>query len=174
VAYDLEEDGFTGSRIHASQIRDEPGTLAGAVILEMIGYASHLPGTQGWPEAIGRGRRDVADFVAVCGNQQAARLMKTLVHSLAGAGGLPVEELVITNDAGGPACTRYSDHSSYWDLGLPAVMVSDTAFFRNPHYHRPTDTPDTLDYSYLAAVVCGLSAFLRSYDRALVVAGPPC
>jgi hypothetical protein len=50
----------------------------------------------------------------------------------------------------------FSDHWSFWQHGLPAVMVTDTAFFRNPNYHRPTDTPATLDYRRMAQVVDGL------------------
>jgi hypothetical protein len=52
--------------------------------------------------------------------------------------------------------TRLSDHSSFWDAGHPALMVTDTSFFRNPHYHQPTDTPDTLDYPFLARVTAGV------------------
>ena len=52
--------------------------------------------------------------------------------------------------------TRLSDHASFWDRGLPALMITDTSFFRNPHYHRPTDTPDTLDYPFLARVTEGV------------------
>ena len=53
---------------------------------------------------------------------------------------------------------RLSDHSSFWDAGYPALMITDTSFYRNPHYHRPTDTPDTLDYPFLAKVTAGTCA----------------
>ena len=52
--------------------------------------------------------------------------------------------------------TRLSDHSSFWDRGYPALMVTDTSFYRNPHYHRASDTPDTLDYPFLARVTLGV------------------
>ena len=54
----------------------------------------------------------------------------------------------------------WSDHWSFWQEGYPAVMVTDTAFFRNPHYHKTSDTPDTLDYPRMAKVVAGLAAVM--------------
>ena len=55
---------------------------------------------------------------------------------------------------------RRSDHSSFWDLGYPAVMVTDTANMRNPHYHRPSDRIETLDIEFLSAVCAGIAAGL--------------
>lgn len=60
----------------------------------------------------------------------------------------------------------WSDHFSFWRRGYRAVMVTDTAFFRNPNYHRPTDTPDTLDYPRLAQVTAGLAGALGRLSQA--------
>jgi hypothetical protein len=57
----------------------------------------------------------------------------------------------------------FSDHLNYWKLGMPAVMVTDTAFLRNPNYHAATDTPDTLDYARMSDVVRGLYAVAMEY-----------
>lgn len=58
-----------------------------------------------------------------------------------------------------------SDHASYWDAGFPAVMVTDTAFYRNPHYHTERDTADTLDYRRMAQVVQGVHAAVLRLAR---------
>ncbi len=57
---------------------------------------------------------------------------------------------------------RLSDNSSFWDQGYPALMLTDTSFLRNPHYHRATDTPDTLDYARMTQVTMGVAAAMRS------------
>ena len=56
--------------------------------------------------------------------------------------------------------TRLSDHASFWDAGVPALMVTDTAFFRNPNYHLPSDTIDTLDFTFMAELVKSLELAL--------------
>ncbi len=56
--------------------------------------------------------------------------------------------------------TRLSDHASFWDSGFPALMVTDTAFFRNPNYHLPSDTIDTLDFEFMAQLVESLTLAL--------------
>jgi aminopeptidase YwaD len=72
--------------------------------------------------------------------------------------GLPVEAMAVPGDGSMLAETRLSDHSSFWDHGLPALMITDTSFFRNPHYHQLTDTPETLNYEFLAKVTEGVCA----------------
>ena len=72
--------------------------------------------------------------------------------------GLPVESMAIPGNGMILPQTRLSDHSSFWDHGMPALMITDTSFFRNPHYHRDSDTPDTLDYDFLAKVTQGVCA----------------
>ncbi len=62
-----------------------------------------------------------------------------------------------------PAIDDFSDHRNYWSEGYPALMITDTAFLRNPRYHQPTDTPDTLDYRRMADVVVTLEAGLLEY-----------
>src|SRR3990172_11624025 len=59
--------------------------------------------------------------------------------------------------------TRRSDHASFWDVGLPALMVTDTAFFRNPNYHLPSDTIDTLDFTFMAQLVKSLELALLEF-----------
>ena len=69
---------------------------------------------------------------------------------------LPVESLFVPLDGRVLPATRLSDHASFWDRGWPAVMVTDTAFFRNPNYHTPLDRPETLDFAFMAELVTSL------------------
>src|SRR5262249_55079140 len=73
-----------------------------------------------------------------------------------GVPGLPVEFIAVPGDGSVLPETRLSDHSSFWDAGQRALMLTDTSFFRNPHYHRASDTPDVLDYPFLARVTEGV------------------
>ena len=59
----------------------------------------------------------------------------------------------------------FSDHASFWAAGMPALMVTDTAFYRNPHYHRSSDLPNTLDYPRMAQVVEAVLAVVRQFDN---------
>lgn len=62
---------------------------------------------------------------------------------------LPVETLIVEGKGERVPMVRWSDHAPFWDAGYPAIMITDTAFFRNPHYHQPTDTLDALDLPFL-------------------------
>jgi hypothetical protein len=73
---------------------------------------------------------------------------------------LPVESLFLPFDGWILPDTRLSDHASFWDAGLPALMITDTAFFRNPNYHLPSDTIDTLDFTFMAQLVKSLELAL--------------
>lgn len=79
-----------------------------------------------------------------------------------GASPLPIEKLVLPSAAHG---IDLSDHRNYWSAGFPAVMVTDTAFLRNPHYHRSSDTPDTLDPARMAHAVTALHAAVVALAR---------
>jgi aminopeptidase YwaD len=153
VAYDQEEDGMVGSQHHCRQLT---GPLRAMVSLEMLGYTDQRPGSQRLPPSLARLYPDVGNFIGVVGNQGSHTLVDTVAASLKHIEGLPVEKLVVPGDGSAIPDTRRSDHSPFWDRGLPAVMVTDTSFFRNPHYHQPTDTPDTLDYPFLTQVTAGV------------------
>jgi hypothetical protein len=86
------------------------------------------------------------DFLAVAGRFGDMRLVRTVKRALRGAG-FPVEALCGPSFIPG---VDFSDQRNYWAHGFRAAMITDTAFYRNPHYHQPTDTPETLDYPRLA------------------------
>jgi hypothetical protein len=75
--------------------------------------------------------------------------------------GLPVEYILVPGKGEVLAEVRLSDHSSFWDRDYPALMITDTSFLRNPHYHQPSDTPETLDYPFLARVTGGVCEAVR-------------
>jgi Zn-dependent M28 family amino/carboxypeptidase len=156
AAYDLEEYGLIGSFGHAAQLKRAGTPLAGMISLEMLGYIDRRPGSQHLPPALAGIYPDTGDFIGVVGNEASAGLLQKVVTAMKTVPGLPVEYMAVPGDGSVFPETRLSDHSSFWDHGLPALMITDTSFFRNPHYHQPSDTPETLDYEFLAKVTQGV------------------
>lgn len=167
AAVTLEEPPFfdterQGSWVLASSLRRAGVRLAGVVVLEMVGYYRDAPGSQAYPFPVGRlGYPDRGSFAGLVANRASRRLLAPLAGHLRAAG-LPAETLAVPGRGRLLPAVRLSDHAPFWDLGYPAVMVTDTAFFRNPHYHGPGDTPDTLDYRAMARLTRGLAAFLSA------------
>jgi hypothetical protein len=158
VAYDLEEYGMIGSLIHAESLKQAGELVRGMISLEMLGYTDSRAGSQRIPEPIRHLYPDVGNFIGVCGDDASLELIGTVAEGLKSIPGLPVQCLAVPDRGMMMMDVRLSDHSSFWDAGFPALMVTDTSFYRNPHYHQPTDTPDTLDYPFLARVTAGLCA----------------
>jgi Zn-dependent M28 family amino/carboxypeptidase len=157
VAFDQEEWGMLGSKALATELRQGGQQLRLMVSLEMLGFTSP---TQAYPlPAMRRIYGAVGDFIAVVGNASAALTLPKLARPM----GKHVITKVLPVPNGGRAIpdVRLSDHSPFWDAGYDAVMVTDTSFMRNPHYHQMSDTIDTLDLPFLAAVTEGLDAALR-------------
>lgn len=153
AAYDQEEDGLLGSYHHSGTVM---AAVKGMIALEMLGYTDHRPGSQQLPPPLEGLYPDVGDFIGVVGNEAVRGLVETATACLRSIDGLPVQSMVVPGDGSTVPETRLSDHASFWDRGLPALMVTDTSFFRNPHYHQPTDTPETLDYPFLAKATAGV------------------
>ncbi|MFL5340866.1 MAG: M28 family peptidase [Gemmataceae bacterium] len=155
AAYDLEEYGMLGSIRHAAAIR---GSVRCMISLEMLGYTDQRPGSQRLPPHLAGIYSDVGNFIGLVGNEATRRWVGMVVSALKSVEELPVEPLVVPGRGELLPPVRLSDHSSFWDAGHPALMVTDTSFFRNPHYHLPSDTPQTLDYRFLAKVTAGVGA----------------
>lgn len=152
-----------GSRVFARKAGRQKQRIDGVVNLEMLGYFKDVPGSQHYPfPARLFGYPDRANFVGVVGNWRSRHLAKDLVAAMRENTALPVQQLIVPERGFLLFFSRLSDHSSFWDHGYPAVMVTDTAFLRNPHYHGPSDSPDTLDFDAMAQVVQSLLCFLRS------------
>ncbi len=161
VAFSLEEPPFfrtasMGSWQHAASLHDRRVDVAAMICLEMVGYFSDSPGSQAFPiPGLGLLYPRTGNFIAVVGNLGGRRLTREVTSRMAGACDVPVHSI------NAPALVPgldFSDHWSYWRHGFPAVMVTDTAFFRNPNYHLPSDTADTLDYRRMGEVVRGVYA----------------
>jgi Zn-dependent M28 family amino/carboxypeptidase len=153
VAFDGEESGFLGSRAFVA--RHRMPRLAHVHILEMVGYASHAANSQRNPLPM-IDAPTVGDFLAVVGSYTSGPLLRHVL-SAADSHPIPVQTLELPDvplhriDELSPHLLR-SDHAPFWWSGRPALMWTDTAEFRNPHYHQASDTPDTLDFEFLAAV----------------------
>lgn len=155
VAFDLEEVGFRGSRHHAAECAWARQPIRLMMSLEMIGYCSHEPGSQQYPGKLGAVLPDRGDFIGLLCNLRGVRSTSTLARGMWSAS---VRTYALPTGVKGewiPASCR-SDHVPFWELGFPAVLVTDTAGLRNPHYHEPSDLPDTLDYAFLEEVSRGL------------------
>jgi len=152
VAFDLEENGMLGGREHARFSKESGVGLRGMVSLEMLGYCDHTPGSQSLPRTLRGLYPDTGNFIAVIGNQNSTSFIEQFATGMEAVDGLPVEKLQVPDNGNGLQATRLSDHSPFWDAGYPALMITDTSFMRNPHYHMPTDTADTLDMQFLHLV----------------------
>lgn len=147
-----------GSWVSAKRSRDRGERLAAMLSLEMLGYYSDRPGSQRYPAPLGLFYPSRGDYIAFVGDLGAFRLVRRCVSYFRKHSEFPSEWLA--GPASIPGVTR-SDHWSFRQFGFPALMVTDTAYNRNPNYHQATDTPDTLDYERMAKVTIGLAAMLK-------------
>ena len=105
---------------------------------------------------------DTGDFIAVVGNEPSAGLARALAEGMA-VSGLKVETLLVPGQGENFTEVRLSDHSPFWDAGIPAAMVTDTAFFRNPNYHQPSDTLETLNLEFIRDNARAVAGFLKHF-----------
>ncbi len=161
VAFDLEENGMLGGREHA-RLAHEAGTdLRGMISLEMLGYCDHRPSSQQLPRSLAGLYPDTGDFIAIIGNQNSSDLIEVARQGMSTVEELPVEILQVPENGTLLQATRLSDHSPFWDAGFSALMITGTSFLRNPHYHQPTDTLETLNMEFLHAVAEGCVRAVR-------------
>ena len=160
IGFNLEEENLLGSSAYASFLRGNSETIHGAIILECVGYASHQQDSQKTPPGLPISIPTTGDFIGVIGNERSQALTGYVVQAMKSH--LPIVPLVVPGNGELLPDTRRSDHTSFWEQGFPAVMLTDTANFRNPHYHRPTDTLDTLNLDFIAAVADGVTAVVSA------------
>ena len=168
VAYTLEEPPFfrspqMGSAIHAASVASRKDRIIGVIVLEMIGYFSDEPGSQAYPVGMMKAHYpDKGDFIAVVSKWNQGDLISDVKAGMKGTTDLPVYSFR------GPASLQgidFSDHRNYWPHDIPAVMITNTAFYRNGHYHTPQDTADKLDYARMGKVVVGVYEAIRFLSR---------
>jgi hypothetical protein len=170
VAYTNEEPPhFTnesmGSRVHAQTCRKNGDNLQGMICLESLGYFTDKPGSQELPTLYGMPEEmltfaqsreinpTVGNYIAVVGNEQSASFLARFDDAFA-RHPIPTLPLVMPE-------MRFSDHLCYWDEGYPAIMLTDTALFRNPNYHKHTDTVETLDFQAMASITENLVSAIK-------------
>jgi Zn-dependent M28 family amino/carboxypeptidase len=150
-----------GSDFHARGCHARGEKIIAMLNLEMVGYYSDQPGSQRAPHQLPAWVRRWfprrGNFLAAVGNLKSIPLGWTFRRGFKRSVRFPLFSISLperVNDI------RLSDHSSFWDCGYPALMLTDTSYFRNPNYHRSTDTPDTLDYARMAQVTRGVAGGL--------------
>lgn len=153
VAYTLEEpphfaSQMMGSYHHAVKVTQEKKKVRGVIVLEMIGYFSDERGSQTYPsKLLNLMYPTKGNFIAVVSRADQRAFTQRVKTGMKGATDLPIYSL------NAPAMIPgidFSDHRNYWEFNIPAVMVTDTSFYRNKTYHKPNDTAETLNYDKMA------------------------
>ena len=147
-----------GSWVSARRSREQAEPLRGMISLEMLGCYRDEPGSQRYPPPLNLIYPNRGNFIAFVGDVGARALVHQAIASFRRNARFPSEG--VAAPAFVPGIMR-SDHASFRDQGFPALMVTDTAYNRNPRYHKASDTPDTLDYERMARVTLALAAVLR-------------
>lgn len=188
AAFDMEEIHCFGSRALVAELADER-CIAGAIVYETMAYSDAAPHSQSWPPGLGllypglrrhvRRRRFAGDWTLLIHRRASRGLARALADAMVriagdGAavtvcdrGDLPVLGALTRRLVPAVSHLARSDHLAFWQAGIPAVLVTDTADFRNPHYHAATDTADTLDYDRLAAIVAATASVLARHAQLL-------
>jgi Zn-dependent M28 family amino/carboxypeptidase len=180
--WDGEEIGLLGSRAFARRAKESKAEIAGVYVYEMIGYRREEPGSQKvpvgfellFPEAFTKLQENQfrANFIALVCDPRARRLASDIVDSAEQAG-QPAVLLDVHPDRFVPPDLMRSDHAGFWEEGFPAIMITDTAEFRNPNYHslKGQDTIETVNSEFTLKVI---AAVLASARRSLAAVEPSC
>lgn len=156
--------GVMGSFAYARGARSRNESIVAMMSLEMLGYYDETPGSQTYPfdtamaERLGMNLPDTGDYIGIVGRFEDRDLVERIGASMRQSGRANVVEAPL------PAMVRAiwrSDHGNFWISGYNAVMITDTSEFRTPHYHKPSDTIDTLDFERMAGVVDALEDAIR-------------
>jgi Zn-dependent M28 family amino/carboxypeptidase len=156
------EAGEMGSQHSAALSKKRGERITAMLSLETLGYYTDAEKSQKYPFPLSAIYPSRGNFVAFVGNTASRDLVRASIAAFRETAAFPSEGGALPESTPGVA---WSDHSSYWRIGVPAVMVTDTAFLRNPHYHLPSDTPDKLDYERLARVATGLLGVVAKLAR---------
>ncbi len=142
-----------GSLVYARACQARNDNVIAMLSLETIGYYSDEPGSQRYPSPFNLVYPGTGNFVAVVGNTKSRQLVRRVVREFRAQNNFPCEGIATFGFLPG---IGWSDHWAFWQAGYPAVMLTDTAPFRYPHYHTGKDTPDKIDYDRLARVIANL------------------
>ncbi len=164
VAFANEEAPFfygdeMGSNVYAARARAQGERIKAMLALETIGYYTGQPGSQRYPFPFSFFYPDTGNFIGFVGNLSSRRLVRRAIGAFRASTAFPSEGVAAPGRMKG---VHWSDHWSFWQAGYPAIMVTDTALYRYPHYHSATDTPEKLDYTSLARVTGGLAEVIAA------------
>ena len=168
VAFVNEEPPFfatknMGSYVYAQRSRERGENIQGMISLEMLGYYSTQKGSQKYPFPLGMFKSDTGSFIAFVSNLRSKKLLNDFVKRFRRLVEFPSDGVAFPQVIPG---ISWSDHRSFWKFNYPAIMVTDTAFFRYPYYHSKEDTPDKICYDHMARVVSGLSKVIEDLANA--------
>lgn len=166
VAFTNEEQPFAntelmGSRVEAVNSARKQENIDVMFSLEMLGFYSSEPGSQHYPSPLNWFYPDTADFIAMISNISSAQSLLSALHEYRKQATFPMQGLIMSEKL--VPDIRRSDHAQYWDVGYPAIMITDTAFYRNPYYHTVGDLPRMLDYRSMANVTLGLAGMTLGF-----------
>jgi len=173
VAYTLEETrrprrgapgvSLYGSTVHAKSLLRDRASVRVMFSLEMIGFFSDREKSQSYPSSVLRlFYPDRGNFLVVCGRLREGWMIRRIKSAMLAASELPVYSFNAPSFVAG---INRSDHAVYWAAGYPAVLVTDTAFNRNPNYHNAADVLETLDYHRMAMAVQAVYAAVLAIAR---------
>ncbi len=151
-----------GSWVYAKACRRARRQVKAMVSLESVGYFTDEPNSQDYPPPFGLWYPSTGNFIGFLTNLRNRDLLRKAVAAFRRVGSLPCESAAIPAVVPG---VGWSDHWAFWQEGYPAFMVTDTAPFRNPHYHTVSDRPDTLDYERMARLTTGMIEVIRALCR---------
>jgi hypothetical protein len=155
IAFSLEEYNFVGSTHYVEKFQRGEEEILGMISLEMVGFTGPR---QDYPPYLNpKYYPNVGDFIAIIGNERSKELLEKVCRSFkTNIRQLPLEFLIVPGNGEGMEEVRLSDHSTFWDHGFPALLVTDTSFLRNPNYHLPSDSMETLDFEFMQNVAVGI------------------
>jgi Zn-dependent M28 family amino/carboxypeptidase len=152
-----------GSRVWANAARQRGANIIGALSLETMGFFADSPHSQRYPFPMDAFYPDQGNFLAFVGNVDSRALIRESIGYFRAAATMPSEGAALPDRTLG---IDWSDHASFWRHGWPGLMITDTAPFRYPHYHKPKDRPEHVDKAALARVVVGLEHVARGLSGA--------
>jgi len=159
IGFCLEEQDQLGSLAYASSLKATGREIRGAIVLECVGYARSEEGSQFAPAGVPIAVPSTGDFLAIIANTASAELAGAVERAAnRHVPDLKTLSLLVSGKGERLPDTRRSDHAPFWDHGYPAIMLTDTANFRNPHYHQLTDTLATLDLTFMQRVAQAVAA----------------
>jgi hypothetical protein len=154
--------GAMGALVYARRCRARHENVVAMLSLESIGYYDDAANSQGYPPPFDRYYPSTGNFIGMVGNIDSRDLVRQLTGAFRRCAAFPCEGAALPEELPG---VSLSDHWAFWHEGYRAAMVTDTAPFRNPHYHQPSDTPETLDYDRMSRVVSGVAKCLGELLR---------